>query len=212
MGQSPTIPRTTSSWWEQDSGFSRDNQLPLSSHPSVGSPPEGTRESPFGSGGAEGSRGPNNPIPLADGGEAGGPSHCTGTIWLLFPKPQFPPRHLERHRAIGRGQGSGPRLSWAASALASPATPPLSSSPAPTVPEVGGRALDDGGRTPVLLALAPAQGPGFPSPVPAGEPRCARSPPRLGVPGSTARVGLPAWNQGGGREPGSSKQRPGNAI
>ena len=184
----------------------------MSSHPSVGSSPEGTRELPFGSDGGEGSRGPNNPTPLADGGEAGGPSLCTGTIWLLFSKPQFPPRHLERHHAIGRGQGSGPRLSWAASALASPATPPLRSRPAPTVPEVGGRALDDGGRTLVLLALAPAQGPGFPSPVPAGEPRCARSPPRLGVPSCSARVGLPAWNQGGGREPGSSKQRPGNAI
>lgn len=69
---------------------------------------------------------------------------------------------------MGRGLGSGPRLSWAASALASPAAPPLRSRPAPTVPEVGGRALDHGGRTQVLLALAPAQGPGFPSPVPAG--------------------------------------------
>lgn len=61
-----------------------------------------------------------------------------------------------------------------------PVPPPLSSRPAPTVPEVGGRARDDGGRTPARLALAPAPAPapgaGFPRPVPAGEPpepRCS---------------------------------------
>lgn len=100
-----------------------------------------------------------------------------------------------------------PRLSWAASAPASPAAPPLSSRPAPTVPEVGGRALDDGGRTPSRLALAPAPGPGFPSPVPAGEssePRCAKryAPGDLhqGVPSSCAHSGSRGGGGGATRE------------
>lgn len=81
-----------------------------------------------------------------------------------------------------RGPGSRPRLSWAASAPAGPAAPPLSSEFSPTVPEVGGRALDDGCRTPAQLALASARCPGFPSPAhargPPEQPRSQSYPPR----------------------------------
>lgn len=80
---------------------------------------------------------------------------------------------------------------------------------APTVPEVGGRALGDGDRRTPARSPSPPPRAGLPQPGPAGEPPEPR-PPRLGVPRSRTRPGsrLVTREEGGAREqPAEARKR-----